>query len=101
MRRQGKGHFTERRNAFKAIVNAKLEEEVRALDEFVARQHRQLELDLAESHQATPFTYRRDAQARQDIQAIRDEYVSWIKETMATEPHPWIRVVCVMTAPEQ
>ena len=96
---RARAHFRERRNAFEEVINAKLDEEVRALDEFVARQRRQLELDLAESRQAEPFRRRRDAQARQDIEAIHDEYVTWIEETMTTEPHPWIKVVCAMTAP--
>ena len=96
---RARAHFRERRNAFEEVINAKLDEEIRALDEFVARQRRQLELDLAESRQAEPFRRRRDAQARQDIEAIHDEYVTWIEETMTTEPHPWIKVVCAMTAP--
>ena len=96
-----RAHFRSRRNTFEDIVNAKLEEEVRALDEFVARQRRQLELDLAESGQAEPFRRRRDAQARQDLDAIHDEYMTWIEETMTTEPHPWIKVVCAMTASVQ
>ena len=96
---RARAHFRERRNAFEEVINAKLDEEIRALDEFVARQRRQLELDLAESRQAEPFKHRRDAQVRQDIEAIHDEYVTWIEETMTTEPHPWIKVVCAMTAP--
>ena len=79
-------------------INAKLDEEVRALDEFVARQRRQLELGLAQSRQAEQFRRRRDAQARQEIDDIHDEYWSWISETMTTEPHPWIKVICAMTA---
>ena len=96
---RARAHFRERRNAFEAVVNAKLDEEVKALDEFVARQRRQLELDLAESRQAEQFRRRRDAQARQEIDDIHDEYWSWISETMTTEPHPWIKVICAMTAP--
>ena len=98
---RARAHFRERRNAFEEVINAKLDEEVRALDEFVARQRRQLELDLAESRQAEPFRRRRDALARQDIEAMHDEYMTWIEETMTTEPHPWIKVVCAMTAPVQ
>ena len=79
------------------IVNAKLNDEVRALDEFKARQLRQLELDLSQSRQSEQFKRHRDEQARQDIQDIHDEYVIWIEETMTTEPHPWIRVICAMT----
>ena len=96
---RARAHFRERRNAFEEVINAKLDEEVRALDEFVARQRRQLEFDLAESRHSEQFRRRRDAQARQDIEAIHDEYVTWIEETMTTEPHPWIKVVCAMTAP--
>ena len=96
---RARAHFRERRNAFEAVVNAKLDEEVKALDEFVARQRRQLELDLAQSRQAEPFRRRRDAQARQEIDDIHDEYWSWISETMTTEPHPWIKVICAMIAP--
>ena len=93
-----RSHFKERRNVFEAVVNAKLEEEVRALDEFRDRRLRQLELDFSQSRQAEPFKRRRHAQARQDIEAIHDEYWTWIDETMTTEPHPWINVICAMTA---
>ena len=96
---RARAHFRERRNAFEAVVNAKLDEEVKALDEFVARQRRQLEFDLAQSRQAEQFRRRRDEQARQEIDDIHDEYWSWISETMTTEPHPWIKVICAMTAP--
>ena len=98
---RARAHFRERRNAFEEVINAKLDEEVRALDEFVARQRRQLELDLAQSRQAEHFRRRRDEQARQDIDDIHDEYWAWISETMTTEPHPWIKVICAMTAPAQ
>ena len=98
---RARAHFRERRNAFEAVVNAKLDEEVKALDEFVARQRRQLELDLAQSRQAEQFRRRRDAQARQEIDDIHDEYWSWISETMTTEPHPWIKVICAMTPQAQ
>ena len=94
---RARAHFIERCNAFEEIVNAKLNDEVRALDEFKARQLRQLELDLSQSRQSERFKRHRDEQARQDIQAIHDEYVIWIEETMTMEPHPWIKVICAMT----
>ena len=98
---RARAHFRERRNAFEEVINAKLDEEVRALDEFVARQRRQLELDLGQSRQAEQFRRHRDEQARQEIDDIHDEYWAWISETMTTEPHPWIKVICAMTAPAQ
>ena len=59
---------------------------------------RQLEIDFSQSDQAEQFKRRRDEWARRDIQAIHDEYLTWIEETMTTEPHPWIKVVCAMAA---
>ena len=95
---RARAHFVERRNAFEAIVNAKLDEEARALDEFMARHRRQLELDFAQSRQAEQLRQRRHEQASNELDAIYDEYWTWMSETMTTEPHPWIRVICAMTA---
>ena len=91
-------HFIARRNAFEAIINAKLEDEVRALDDFRDRRLRQLELALSTSHQAEPFKRRRDERDRHEVKTIHDEYVEWIQDTMTTEPHPWIKVICAMTS---
>ena len=90
-------HFTERRNAFEKAIDAKLEDEVRALDEFRDRSLRQLELDFPQSDQVEQLRRTRGEQARQEVKMVHDEYVKWIEETMTTEPHPWIRVVCAMT----
>lgn len=90
-------HFIERRNAFEKFIDAKLENEIRALDEFRARQLQRLELNFAESDRAEHFKRSRNKQARYDINVIHDEYLKWIEETMTTEPHPWIKVICAMT----
>ena len=90
-------HFIQRRNAFEDIINAKLEDEVRALDEFRARKLRQLEFDVSHSEHAEQFRRHSVERARQEVEEVHDEYVKWIEETMTTEPHPWIRVVCAMT----
>ena len=95
--RLAREHFIQRRDAFEDIINAKLEDEVRALDEFKARRLSQLELDLGQFDRADRFRQHRDEQNRQEIKYIHDEYLTWIEETMTTEPHPWIRVVCAMT----
>ena len=95
---RARAHFIERRAAFEAIVDAKLEDEVRALDEFRDRHLRQLELDFSESGQQEHFRRRRYEQDRQEVEAVHDEYWTWISETMTPETHPWIKVVCAMTA---
>ena len=94
---RARDHFIERRHAFEEAINAKLDDEIRALEEFKGRQLRQLALDFSQSHQAEQLRRHRDEQDRQDIQDIHDEYLEWIEETMTTEPHPWIKVICAMT----
>ena len=95
---RARAHFVERRAAFETIIDAKLEDEVGALDEYRDRHLRQLELDFSESRQQEHFRRRRYEQDRQEVEAVHDEYWTWISETMTLETHPWIRVVCAMTA---
>ena len=95
--RRAREHFIERRNVFEKSIDAKLEDEVRALDEFRDRRLRQLELDLSGSEQTDTLRRHRGAQARQEVMEVHDAYVKWIEESMTTEPHPWIRVVCAVT----
>ena len=92
-----RSHFVQRRDTFEDFINAKLEDEMRALDEFRARRLRQLELDLDQSDRADRFRRQRVEQNRHEVKEIHDEYLTWIEQTMTTEPHPWIRVVCAMT----
>ena len=90
-------HFVERRKVFEASINTVLEEEIRALDAFRDRQIRQLEFDFAQCDQAAATKRARKARTRRDIEDVHDEYLSWMEETMTTEPHPWIKVICAMT----
>ena len=47
--------------------------------------------------QAETFKRAREERGRRDIEAVFDEYLKWIEDTMTTEPQPYITVVCVMT----
>ena len=95
--RRAREHFIGRRNVFEKSIDAKLEDEVRALDAFRARKLRQFEFDFSKSERGEPIRRHREEQARREVEEVHDEYVKWIEETMTTEPHPWIRVVCAMT----
>ena len=79
-------HFTTRRNAFENAINAQLNEELAALDEFKARR-------LAQLEEGTPNA----AQSRQEITEIHNSYLEWIEESMTTEPHPSIKIICALT----
>ena len=87
----------QRRNDFETRVNDKLNRELAALDALKARQIRQLELRLARSDQSEAFKRARAERARRDIETVFDEYLTWVEDTMTTEPRPWMRVACVMT----
>ena len=87
----------ERRHGFEARVNDKLNRELAALEALKARQIRRLELRLARSDQSQAFKRAREERARRDIKTIFDEYLTWVEDTMTTEPQPWMRVACVMT----
>ena len=87
----------ERRRAFESRINDKLNDELAALETLKARQLRRLALQLDRSDQAEAFKRAREERGRRDIDAIFDEYLTWIEDTMTTEPQPYIKVVCVMT----
>ncbi len=94
---RARGHFIKRRRAFEDIINAQLDKEVDALDAFRARRLAQLDAWRAASGQAEQLKRGRAEQEREQVQAIHDEYLEWIQDTMTTEPHPSIKVVCAMT----
>ena len=96
---KARSYFVDRRNAFEEGINAKLDEEIKALDDFKERRRQQLQLALDMSNQAEPIKQGRFEQACRETQAVHDEYLEWIEDTMTTEPRPWIKVVCAMTAP--
>ena len=95
---EARHHFVARRNVFEEAINAKLDHEIKALDEFKARRIRQLEHSLGQSNQSEQAKRARREQAVHEAEAVHDEYLRWIEDTMTTEPQPWIKVVCAMTA---
>ena len=57
----------------------------------------QLELDLSTSNQVETFKKRKEAERREHIDWVFNEYQSWIEETQETESDPYIQVVAVLT----
>ena len=94
---RARNYFVKRRRAFEDAINAQLDEEVAALDAFRARRVAQVDARLAASNQAEQRKRSLAEQERKQVQAIHDEYLEWIQDTMTTEPHPSIKVVCAMT----
>ena len=90
-------HFLQRRSAFEEAINAQLNEEVAALDAFRHRRLQQLDLDIAQPAQPGPSKHRHREQVRHEIEEVHNEYLTWIEDTMTTEPSPWVKVICAMT----
>ena len=95
---EARRHFVGRRNAFEDAINAKLDDEIKALDDFRTRRLEQMERALGQSNQSEQVKLGRREQTRRNVQTAHDEYLTWIEDTMTTEPQPWIKVVCAMTA---
>ena len=85
-----------RRRDFEERVNEKLNRELGGLEKLKARRLRQLEWQLDRSDQSETFKRARAERGRRDVDAIFDEYLEWIEDTMTTEPQPYTKVVCAM-----
>ena len=95
---RAKEWFVQRRNAFEDEINAKLNIELEALDALKDRRLKQMELRLeGSSGLAEPLKQSRAERERRDIDDLFSDYLTWIEDTMTTEPQPWVKVVCAMT----
>ena len=89
--------FADRRSEFEDDINPKLNEELAALDELKRRQHARIEEMLTASRRPETLKQGLVAQQREQINEIFGEYLDWVQDTMTTEKHPWIKVMCVLT----
>ena len=91
------------RRAFNKIMNAKLNEEMKALDDFNARREHEIKRKLHKSSQAELFGPAPGKRAQRELNELRrvsDDYMDWIQDTMTTEDEPHIEVVCALTGRE-
>ena len=93
---EARRHIVERRNRFEDVVNARLDEDLKALEQLRARRFAQLELKLEQSADPAAHKAHREERARRDIEEVFDDYLEWIQETMTTEKTPWLKVICAM-----
>ena len=93
---EARRHVVERRNRFESVINAKLDEELNALEKLRARRFAQLELKLEQSAQPAAHKTHREERARRDIDEVFNDYWEWIEDTMTTEETPWLKVICAL-----
>ena len=94
--KEARRHIVEHRKRFEDVINAKLDEELKALEKLRARRFAQLDLKLEQSIQPAAHKTHREERARRDIEEVFDDYLEWIQETMTTERTPWLKVICAM-----
>lgn len=78
------------------MINAKLDEELKALEQLRKRRFAQIELKLEQTTQPSAHKAHREGRARRDIDEILDDYLEWIEDTMTTEETPWLKVICAI-----
>ena len=90
-------HMIRRQETFSADMTARLSNTLSNLEALQKRQFEQLELRLAANQQGEQFKKSRREQRTQYIRKVFDEYGQWVKDTMTTEPQPFIQVLAAVT----
>ena len=78
------------------IENARLQEQMNALERLRNKQYRQLELFYQEKRQVS-----RKEEERREIDRKFDEFIHWVEDTMTTEDNPFIQVIAVLRGEAQ
>jgi hypothetical protein len=92
-----RSHMVSRQGTFAADLSERLAGTLSDLEQLQGRQFEQLELRFAQSQQAEHFKRTRREQRTQQIRRVFDEYRQWVKDTMTTEPQPFLQVLAAVT----
>lgn len=85
--------MVERQKTFAADMNTRLEKSLADLARLQSHQEEQLELRFAKSGLAENLKRGQREQRTQHIRKVFDEYRDWVRDTMTTEPEPFIQVL--------
>ena len=91
-----RAHLLQRRDAFAADMQSRLAGTLSELERLQDRQLTQLELRLASQHQPEQLHRSRRQQRTQQIHRVFDEYRQWVRDTMTTEPQPFLKVLAAV-----
>jgi len=93
---QAKAWMSEQRKNFEDQINAKLQHHLDALERLKGKQYVQLEFSFETSRMSEKRIFSAKEIRRREIEAIFDEYMEWIEQTMTTEDNPYLQVVAVL-----
>ena len=89
-------YMVQRQETFATNMAQKLSGTLGDLERLQTRQFEQLELRLAANQQAEQFKRTRREQRTQYIRRVFDEYRQWVRDTMTTEPQPFLQVLAAV-----
>ncbi len=90
------GHVAGRQAEFAADLETRLESTLRSLKALQARQLQQLELRLEKNGGPEALRAGRRERRVDQIRRVFDEYETWVRDTLQTEPHPHIQVLAAV-----
>jgi superfamily II DNA/RNA helicase len=85
--------MVERQKTFAADMDARLQTTLAGLERLQGHQLEQLELRFDKSQVAENLKRGQREQRTQHIRKVFDEYRDWVRDTMTTEPEPFIQVL--------
>lgn len=89
--------MADRQAEFIAATRPELERQLSELKALQERQVHQLEVALESSRQAEHFKASRREQRLGRIEAVFDDYRTWVEDTLTIEPVPFIQIIAVLT----
>ena len=85
--------MVDRQKTFAADMDARLQKTLADLERLQGHQLEQLEFRFEKSQQAEPVKRGQREQRSQHIRKVFDEYRDWVRDTMTTEPQPFVQVL--------
>jgi len=92
--KQAKAVILEKRKDFEETTNEKLNQQLTELEELRTRKIKQLDLFFDQK-----ISINKEAKRNQqttDVNALFDDYIQWVEDTMTTEDQPYIQVIAVL-----
>jgi hypothetical protein len=89
--------MVDRQKSFASDMEARLQKTLDDLARLQGRQEEQLELRFQQSQQAETIKRGQREQRTQHLRKVFDEYRDWVRDTMTTEPEPFIQVLAAAT----
>lgn len=88
--------MSERQAVFQRDMHLRLESTLNDLEALQGKQLDQLELRLSTSQQDEHFKRARREHRSRDIHKVFDDYRQWVKDTLTTEPEPYLQVLAAV-----